>query len=105
MQQCHPHCGTELESRASTLGCKRMPLAFLGKAGAECEPAVDPGSRLADVDATGQITGGAMRRTEQERLADLEAKNTFQHRTLRAIRVVAEKAPPEEARRALPCAA
>jgi hypothetical protein len=50
-----------------------MPLAFLGKAGAECEPAVDPGSRLADVDATGQITGGAMRRTEQERLADLEA--------------------------------
>ena len=42
-----------------------------------------------------------MRRTEQERLADLEAKNTFQHRTLRAIRVVAEKAPPEEARRAL----
>jgi uncharacterized coiled-coil protein SlyX len=42
-----------------------------------------------------------MRRTEQERLAELEAKNTFQHRTLRAIRVVAEKAPPEEARRAL----
>jgi hypothetical protein len=30
----------------------------------------------------------------------LEAKNTFQNRTLRAIRVVAEKAPPDEARRA-----
>ncbi len=42
-----------------------------------------------------------MRRTEQEHLADLEAKNTFQHQTLRAIRVVAEKVPPEEARRAL----
>jgi hypothetical protein len=42
-----------------------------------------------------------MQRTEQERLANLEAKNTFQHRTLRAIRVVAEKAPPEEAGRAL----
>jgi hypothetical protein len=42
-----------------------------------------------------------MRQTEQERLAELEARNTFQNRTLRAIRVVAEKAPPEEARRAL----
>jgi hypothetical protein len=30
------------------------------------------------------------------------AKQTIQYRTLRAIRVVAEKAPPEEARRALP---
>ncbi len=42
-----------------------------------------------------------MRQTQRERLADLEAKNTFQHQTLRAIRVVAERAPPEEARRAL----
>jgi uncharacterized coiled-coil protein SlyX len=42
-----------------------------------------------------------MRQTQRERLADLEARNTFQHQTLRAIRVVAEKAPPEEARRAL----
>jgi uncharacterized coiled-coil protein SlyX len=42
-----------------------------------------------------------MRRTEQEHLAELEAKDAFQHRTLRAIRVVAEKVPPEEARRAL----
>jgi hypothetical protein len=42
-----------------------------------------------------------MRQTEQERAADLEAEQTFQHRTLRAIRVVAEKAPPREARRAL----
>lgn len=38
-----------------------------------------------------------MRRAEQERLAELEAKNTFQNRTLRAIRVVAEKVPPNEA--------
>jgi uncharacterized coiled-coil protein SlyX len=42
-----------------------------------------------------------MRQTEQERLTDLEAKHTFQHRTLRAIRVVAENAPPKEARVAL----
>jgi hypothetical protein len=42
-----------------------------------------------------------MRRTEQERLADLAARNTFQDRTLRAIRVVAEQAPPEEAQVAL----
>jgi anion-transporting ArsA/GET3 family ATPase len=43
-----------------------------------------------------------MRRTEQERLAELdEANDTFQRQTLRAIRVVAEKVPPEEARRAL----
>lgn len=42
-----------------------------------------------------------MRQTQRERLADLEARNTFQHQTLRAIRVVAEKAPPEEALRAL----
>jgi hypothetical protein len=41
-----------------------------------------------------------MRQTEQEGLADQEAQ-TFQHRTLQAIRVVAEKAPPSEARRAL----
>ena len=75
--------------------------AFLGKAGSRMRVAVDPGSRLADVVATGQMTGGAVRRTEQERLAELEAKNAFQNRTLRAIRVVAEKAPPEEARRAL----
>ena len=36
-------------------------------------------------------------RTERERLAELEAQLTFQNQTLRAIRVVAEKAPPEEA--------
>jgi uncharacterized coiled-coil protein SlyX len=42
-----------------------------------------------------------MRQTDLERLADLEGKNCFQHRTLQAIRVVAEKAPPEESRRAL----
>jgi uncharacterized coiled-coil protein SlyX len=41
-----------------------------------------------------------MRQTDLERLADLEAKNSFQHRTLQAIRLVAAKAPPE-ARRAL----
>jgi len=78
--------------------------ALLGKAGAECEYAFNPDSHLADVDATGQITqGGAMgqTRTERERLAELEAQLTFQNQTLRAIRVVAEKAPPEEARRAL----
>ncbi len=39
-----------------------------------------------------------MRQTEQEHLADLEARSTFQHQTLRTIRVVAEKAAPEEAR-------
>ncbi len=42
-----------------------------------------------------------MRRTDQERLAELEAKNTYQNRTLRTIRVIAERAPPEEAWRAL----
>ena len=42
-----------------------------------------------------------MRQTEQERLIELEAKHSFQTQTLRTIRVVAEKAPPEEARRAL----
>ena len=42
-----------------------------------------------------------MRQTDLERLADLEANNTFQHRTLQAIRLVAAKAPPEESRRAL----
>ena len=42
-----------------------------------------------------------MRRTEQERLAELEARSTFQHQTLRTIRVVAEKALPEEAQVAL----
>ncbi len=39
--------------------------------------------------------------TERERLAELEARSTFQHQTLWAIRVVAEKAPPEEAQVAL----
>jgi uncharacterized coiled-coil protein SlyX len=42
-----------------------------------------------------------MRQTDHERRAELEANLAFQHRTLRAIRVVAEKAPPEEAGRAL----
>jgi hypothetical protein len=42
-----------------------------------------------------------MGQTDQERLAELEAKHTFQNRTLRAIRVIAERAPPEEAQMAL----
>jgi uncharacterized coiled-coil protein SlyX len=42
-----------------------------------------------------------VRRTEQERLAELEARSSFQLQTLRTIRVVAEQAPPEEAQRAL----
>jgi uncharacterized coiled-coil protein SlyX len=42
-----------------------------------------------------------MRQTVQERLADLEARSTFQHQTLRTIRVVAEKAPPGVAQAAL----
>ncbi len=42
-----------------------------------------------------------MPQTEQEHLADLEARSTFQHQTLQTIRVIAERAPPEEARRAL----
>ncbi len=83
------------------MGCKEgLQSAALGKAGAECEPA-DPGSRPAGVVARGQIAQGTMRRTEQERLTELEAKSTFQHQTLRTIRVVAEKVPPEEAQVAL----
>jgi hypothetical protein len=35
--------------------------------------------------------------TDQERLAKLVARNHFQTRTLQTIRVIAEKAPPEEA--------
>jgi uncharacterized coiled-coil protein SlyX len=42
-----------------------------------------------------------MRRTEQGRLAALEAESAFQNQTLRAIRIIAERAPPEEAQRAL----
>jgi uncharacterized coiled-coil protein SlyX len=42
-----------------------------------------------------------MRGTDQERLAELEARSAFQRETLRTIRVVAEKAPPEQARVAL----
>jgi uncharacterized coiled-coil protein SlyX len=42
-----------------------------------------------------------MAQTERERVIELEAKHTFQTQTLRTIRVVATKAPPEEARRAL----
>ena len=42
-----------------------------------------------------------MRQTEQEHLAELEARSTFQHQTLRTIRVVAEKTPPEAAQAAL----
>jgi uncharacterized coiled-coil protein SlyX len=42
-----------------------------------------------------------MRQTEQERVVELEAESAFQRQTLRTIRVVAEKAPPEEAQVAL----
>jgi uncharacterized coiled-coil protein SlyX len=42
-----------------------------------------------------------MRRTDQERLTDLEAESAFQRQTLRTIRVVAKKVPPEETQRAL----
>ena len=42
-----------------------------------------------------------MRPTEQERIAELEAESDFQRQTLRTIRVVAEKAPAEEAQVAL----
>jgi uncharacterized coiled-coil protein SlyX len=42
-----------------------------------------------------------MRRSDQERLADLEAEGAFQRQTLRTIRVVAERVPPEETQRAL----
>ena len=39
--------------------------------------------------------------TEQGRVAELEAESAFQRQALRAIRVVAEATPPEEARQAL----
>jgi hypothetical protein len=39
--------------------------------------------------------------TEQQRLAALEAETAFQRRTLRTIQLVADVAPPEEARVAL----
>jgi hypothetical protein len=39
--------------------------------------------------------------TEQERLAVLEAETAFQRRTLRTIQLVADVAPPEEAKVAL----
>jgi uncharacterized coiled-coil protein SlyX len=42
-----------------------------------------------------------MQQTGQERVIELEAESAFQRQTLRTIRVVAEKAPPEEARVAL----
>jgi hypothetical protein len=42
-----------------------------------------------------------MRGTDRERLVELEAESAFLRQTLRAIRVVAEKAPPEEAQVAL----
>jgi uncharacterized coiled-coil protein SlyX len=42
-----------------------------------------------------------MRRSDQERLSDLEAKSAFQRQTLQTIRVIAEKVPPEETQRAL----
>jgi hypothetical protein len=42
-----------------------------------------------------------MQRTEQERVVELEAESAFERQTLRTIRVVAEKAPPEEAQVAL----
>jgi uncharacterized coiled-coil protein SlyX len=42
-----------------------------------------------------------MQQTEQQRVAELEAASAFQRQTLRAIRVVAEKVPPEEAQAAL----
>jgi hypothetical protein len=42
-----------------------------------------------------------MRQTEQERVVELEAESAFQRQTLRTIRVVAEKVPPEEAQVAL----
>jgi uncharacterized coiled-coil protein SlyX len=37
-----------------------------------------------------------MRWSDLERLAKLEAENAFQRQTLQTIRLVAEKAPPEE---------
>ena len=77
-----------------------MRSAVLGKA----EPNASPPLirvRAAGRGCKGEITQGLMRQTDLERLADLEAKNTFQHRTLQAIRVVAAKAPPEEAQVAL----
>src|SRR6266545_3895451 len=43
MQQCHPHCGTELESRASTLGCKRVAVGIPWQGGSRMRAAVDPG--------------------------------------------------------------
>jgi uncharacterized coiled-coil protein SlyX len=42
-----------------------------------------------------------MQQTGQERVIELEAESAFQRQALRTIRVVAEKAPPEEARVAL----
>jgi hypothetical protein len=42
-----------------------------------------------------------MRQTEQQHLADLEAKHTLRHQTLRTIQVIAETAPPWEAQVAL----
>ena len=42
-----------------------------------------------------------MRRSEQERLAELQAGTSFQLQTLQTIRVVAEQAPPGEAQRPL----
>ncbi len=61
----------------------------------------DPDQSLAGVVATWLSGGGAMRPTEQEQIAELEAESDFQRQTLRTIRVVAEKAPAEEARVAL----
>src|SRR6266511_361728 len=99
MQQCHPR--TDLESRASTLGCKRVAVGIPWQGGSRMRAAVDPGLAPRRRGCNGADHRGAIRRAEQERLAELEAKNTFQNRTLRAIRVVAEKVPPNEARRAL----
>ena len=84
------------------VGGKRVAVGSPWKGGLDHEFAVNPDSHSADVVVTAQITqGGTMRQTEQERLIDLEAKHTFQTQTLRTIRVVAEKAPPEDAGRAL----
>ena len=72
-----PHCGTELESQASSSGCKRIAVGIPWQGGTRMRVAVDPGSRLAGVvhgaDHSGSHaadrTGAPRRAGGQERLS------------------------------------
>jgi uncharacterized coiled-coil protein SlyX len=73
-----------------------------GKSAAQCELLLIQASAApAWLQQDTSHRGETMRRTDQERLTDLEAESAFQRQTLRAIRVVAERVPPEETHRAL----